>query len=551
MNTILRPDVSCVAPSITTPPDPAPGMVCCNTRCGDGFLDLFEQCDNGNPPLPSAMNSDTAANSCRTDCSNFRCGDGVTDAGEQCDGSSTCNATCVSSLFTCGNNIVDSGESCDDGNTNNHDACLNTCVPAQCGDFIVQTGVEQCDDGNLSNTDACVQNCRDAKCGDNFLQTGVEECDDNNTANNDGCSSTCKGERCGDGITHPNGADGASGTPDDEQCDDANMVATDACYSCKNAKCGDAQIQAGVEDCDDGNILPNDGCSSTCKSETSCGDGTTQPAGTDGVPGNSDDEQCDDGNTVNNDACSSNCKIEKCGDKTVQPAGADTNIGTADDEQCDDANPDNTDVCTNACKWNICGDGFPRPVPPPAKAASPAQECDDGDLINNDECSNACKNPICGDGVCNGAENSVSCFSDCALALCPAGSAVWPTLLCLPPPIHVCLTPYTFPFCCCSNSVVFFSTVSTALDTTRDGVLSTPEMSRGIIKTIRNISTQNAESDFNSDETVDREDLRLLVKVIREFLAAVCGNSKVEAGEQCDDGNSVSGDGCGESCKAE
>jgi len=36
-----------------------------------------------------------------------------------------------------------------------------------------------------------------------------------------------------------------------------------------------------------------------------------------------------------------------------------------------------------------------------------------------------------------------------------------------------------------------------------------------------------------------------------EVPAAVCGNNRVEAGEECDDGNTISGDGCSATCKVE
>lgn len=43
---------------------------------------------------------------------------------------------------------------------------------------------------------------------------------------------------------------------------------TGACLNtCKAAKCGDGQVQAGVEECDDGNVNNNDGCSGACKLE--------------------------------------------------------------------------------------------------------------------------------------------------------------------------------------------------------------------------------------------------------------------------------------------
>jgi cysteine-rich repeat protein len=49
----------------------------------------------------------------------------------------------------CGNGQLDGGEQCDDGNTDDHDACLSTCVPARCGDLIVDRTTEQCDGSDL------------------------------------------------------------------------------------------------------------------------------------------------------------------------------------------------------------------------------------------------------------------------------------------------------------------------------------------------------------------------------------------------------------------
>ena len=49
-----------------------------------------------------------------------------------------------------------------------------------------------------------------------------------------------------------------------EGCDDGNLVDTDACVAgCKAAKCGDAIVQAGVDECDDGNMVNTDTCLNT------------------------------------------------------------------------------------------------------------------------------------------------------------------------------------------------------------------------------------------------------------------------------------------------
>jgi len=86
------------------------------------------------------------------------CGNGLVDLGEECDDGNTdptdaCTDTCQ--LARCGDGIVEVGvEQCDDGNRINDDACSNTCMRTSCGDGIVQVG-EECDDGNNIPNDGC------------------------------------------------------------------------------------------------------------------------------------------------------------------------------------------------------------------------------------------------------------------------------------------------------------------------------------------------------------------------------------------------------------
>jgi len=186
-------------------------------QCGNGFLDIGEQCDDGN-----SVN-----------------GDG-------------CNSQCH--IEICGNGVVDLGEQCDDGNTNNSDTCTNTCKIGSCGDGIIQIG-EQCDEG-IDNGNVCVpvyegscQYCNSTCssitlygpfCGDGIIKIGVEECDDGNIINGDGCSANCEKEKectkntdCSDGL-FCNGEEicnqdyeCASGTP--PQIDDELFCTSDVC----------------------------------------------------------------------------------------------------------------------------------------------------------------------------------------------------------------------------------------------------------------------------------------------------------------------------------
>ncbi len=86
--------------------------------CGNGFLDLGEECDDGNTDPTDA---------CTNTCQVARCGDGIVEVGV---------------------------EECDDGNRVNDDACSNACMRTTCGDGIVQVG-EECDDGNTIPNDGC------------------------------------------------------------------------------------------------------------------------------------------------------------------------------------------------------------------------------------------------------------------------------------------------------------------------------------------------------------------------------------------------------------
>ena len=142
------------------------------------------------------------------------CGDGNIDAWEECDDGNNingdgCNATCW--FETCGDGYLD---------TNGPDN-----IPWNGDD-------EQCDDGNNINGDGCSAQCAietpNPYCGDGNIDAW-EECDDGNTTNWDGCNATCWFEYCGDGYLDPNGPDNIVWTSDDEQCDDGNYVNGDGC----------------------------------------------------------------------------------------------------------------------------------------------------------------------------------------------------------------------------------------------------------------------------------------------------------------------------------
>ena len=122
-------------------------------------------------------------------------------------------------------------------------------------------------------------------CGDGVVDNG-EECDDQNMIETDACTNDCTIATCGDGIIWE----------DHETCDDQNMIETDACTNaCQLAICGDGIVWRGVETCDDGNFDDDDDCPGSCE-PAHCGDGFVHAS-----------EECDDGNLVDDDSCTTEC----------------------------------------------------------------------------------------------------------------------------------------------------------------------------------------------------------------------------------------------------
>lgn len=99
--------------------------------------------------------------------------------------------------------------------------------------------------------------------------------------------------------------------------------------------CGDGFVDPD-EECDDGNAVDTDACLSTCRFAR-CGDGVVWQGG----------EGCDDGNQIEGDACRNNCALPSCGDGVLDQG-----------EECDDGDADDTDDCTSRCFFARCGDGF-------------------------------------------------------------------------------------------------------------------------------------------------------------------------------------------------
>ena len=565
--------------------------ICIENNCGNGIVDVGEDCDDGN-----VMDGD----GCSHDCRKEQCGNGRQDPGEECDdGNLTAGDGCSPScqIERCGNGHIDPGEVCDDGNNVDGDGCSGNCKSNEtCGNCVVDTSVgEVCDDCNTVNGDSCESDCKSgAGCGNGVHDPG-EECDDGNKSDTDDCLSsgttagtTCKINVCGDGITDTTGNhlqpcdDGVNGVPTQtqncnidctvpscgdgqvnaaytppgapgpEQCDNAgaNADSADCTSQCQVNVCGDGHPDTSgpghIEQCDTG------GNSATCNADCTmpaCGDGKVNPQFTPtGAPG---PEQCDDGNNVDGDGCSSTCQLEHCGNGHVDPGEQCDPPGTAvgglqcsascqleqcgngildPGEECDDGNTSDTDDCLSSnpdpatCKKATCGDG---------KIDMFREECDDGasNGMLGDGCSVSCHTVSCGDGVVEQGEqcdagagnngNNKDCTASCQVNFCGDSH------------------PDT-------QGTAHMETCDTGGNSQScNADCTSPRCGDGKVNPSFTPTGAPGPEQCDDGNTTSGDGCSSNCQLEH------CGNGHLDPGEGCDDGNNVGGDGCSASCQVE
>ena len=272
--------------------------------------------------------------------------------------------------------------------------------------------------------------------------------------------------------------------------------------------CGDGTLQER-EECDDGNTNGTDGCSPACLLEHGvCGDKIIQK----GLG-----EQCDDGNRLENDRCNNRCFIPggPCGDGLI-----------AYDEECDDGNQESRDGCSSACllEFGSCGDAILQ--------RGLDEQCDDGNKITNDTCDDRCitvRRGICGNGTLTPDEecddrnlyNNDGCSAVCLLEFGTCGDGVIQRGLgeqC-EPRLHDPELPYR----CNTQNCRFLSLFC------GDGKLDAGEQ------------CDFGKANSNRPNAFCQEDCSL----------PRCGDKTLEVNEECDDGNLLPNDGCDRLCRLE
>jgi cysteine-rich repeat protein len=198
---------------------------CTLAVCGDNHMNTFahEQCDDG-----ASNGTNASLNHCDSFCRTNACGNGIVDIGEQCDDgvngvpteSRTCNRDCTIARCGDGKTNMAAGEACDNVDANGASLngvpcdygnpsctrCNSTCTAMVspggqfCGDGIPESPFEQCDPATgpgtspLARVDSatCDNDCTSVTCGDRHTNMlANEHCDDGNNDNCGGCNKDC------------------------------------------------------------------------------------------------------------------------------------------------------------------------------------------------------------------------------------------------------------------------------------------------------------------------------------------------------------------------
>jgi fibro-slime domain-containing protein len=266
-------------------------------------------------------------------------------------------------------------------------------------------------------------------------------------------------------------------------------------------------------------------------------------------------EGCDDGNAKSGDGCDGTCKVENgyscptpgkpcvsilyCGDGLAGP-----------DESCDDGNSTSGDGCSSKCAVEsgyICPT-FGKLCTPTTAApvcgngsAEYGESCDDGNTVSGDGCSATCQ-----------TESGYTCVGKvCTLnKTCGNGTL---------DPGEQCDDGNLIPGDCCNGSCKLESNCQCTTPPADAGY--TGQICRSTI--VCGDKVVSAGESCDDGNTVAGDGCSADCGTIEKgytcpssggactVATVLCPNALIDPGEECDDGNSKSGDGCSANCKVE
>ncbi len=432
----------------------------------------------------------------------------------------------VISLVACGKDnkaTPDAGGSCTDGILNGDETDVD------CGGSCSRDGHKCADTKSCTGASDCESSicdhgaCQVPACGDGIMQAG-EMCDDGNSTLGDGCDDgpmgNCRPTGCGNGAMDPT-----------EECDDGNAVNGDGCdNNCKMTGCGNGVI-TGVEACDDGNAINGDGCNTACMKEPGfdCA-GTTvsvcTPICGDGLVVGS--ESCDDMNATPGDGCDM-CQIDLgCGvgeTKVVMTKATQTPIP-------DDGVTELTQTLT-------------LPAGGVTKLAVVANltHTYDGDLDLSLEGPTGLTRFLSLSNGGSGDNYEHTIFDDAAATLIDDGSA--PFSGSFRPDDSLATTPGSdFRSTNAVGTWTFHVIDNSSGDT---GTLNSWTLFACVNPTMYcGNSVVDAGEECDDGNMVDTDACSNSCQIVDG-----CGDGNIDSGEECDDNNLVSGDGCSSTCHLE
>ncbi len=301
------------------------------------------------------------------------------------------------------------------------------------------------------------------------------------------------------------------------------------------AVCGDGIVEV-TEGCDDGNLSPGDGCNASCAVEpgfncsgspsvcsTVCGDGVVTAG-----------ESCDDGNTTGGDGCNAICAVEPGFNCSGSPSICSSVCGDgvlAAGEGCDDGNTTGGDGCNATCA-----------VEPGFVCTGSPSSCTNNPPVNN-ECAGAV-NLTGTSGTVNGQNETATNSAGIPIPTCQSNinKDVWYQFI-LASTKNVKLEA-NGPSVTDPVLVIYSGSCASLTQVACDD-----DNGPGAYSIIQ--ATLNAGTYYVRVGTYNVTATGTFSLVYNLNLTSICGNNIIEAGEQCDDGNTANGDNCSSTCLIE